>query len=301
LTLKRVGEHREMVEPVVRECLDAMETSGPPVDFVDAFAYPVPLLVLCELLAVPRNEQHRFERPLGVLSDRWGPTSRDQKKQGMVEFYAYVRELIERKRLHPSSDLLSELASTGELSDDELAGVAFFLFAGGHHTTATMLELSVFFLLAERDRWETARTNLDSIDRTVEELLRYLNPINIPHTRTAIEDVAIAGVMIKAGETIAVHTPQPSGDPERIPDRQQFDPSRDPATGHLAFGHGRHMCLGQHLARLELQLALAALMRRLPTLHLAEPAGEVPLRRLGVPERADEHDVHGIDHLLVAW
>jgi pentalenic acid synthase len=142
----------------------------------------------------------------------------------------------------------------------------FLLFAAGHHTTATTFALSVSFLLSERDRWEAVRADLSSIDRTVEELLRYLNPVNVDMPRTAREDVEVDGVLIKAGETVAIATARPSCDLKASPDLWRFDPAND-ASGHLAFGSGRHMCLGQHLARLELQVGL----KRFPTLRIAAP------------------------------
>ena len=300
LTVRRVAEHREAVEGVVAACLDEMEEAGPPVDLVEMFAYPVPSLVLCDLLGVARSDRSRFEHPTHVLVDYAGSTP-EQKKLAMDEFYAYIQGVIGQKRAQPGEDMLSELIASGELDDNELAGVTFFLFAGGHHTTATMLSLSAFFLLSERERWELMRADLSQIDRAVEELLRHLNPINNPLPRTALEDVEIEGVVIKAGETVALLTAQPSGDPDRLPDLDRFDPWRDPATGHLAFGHGRHMCLGQHLGRLELQLALEGLMRRFPTLHLATSVAEVPLRRYAFPEHGGKPDLHGVERLLVSW
>lgn len=300
LTIRRVAEGRDAIEAVVDACLDEMEEAGPPVEFVETFAYPVPSLVLCDLLGVARGDRGRFEHPTGVLVDYAG-TSPEQKKLAMDEFYAYIRGVIEQKRAKPGDDMLSELIASGELDDDELAGIAFFLFAGGHHTTATMLALSAFFLLSERERWEAVRADLSGIDRAVEELLRHLNPINNPLPRTALEDVEIEGVVIKAGETVALLTGQPSGDPAKVADLDRFDPSRDPATGHLAFGHGRHMCLGQHLGRLELEVALERLVRRFPTLHLATPVDEIPLRRYAFPERGGKPDLHGVEQLLVAW
>jgi cytochrome P450 len=179
---------------------------------------------------------------------------------------------------------------SGELNDVELAGAVFLLFGAGHHTTATMFALSTFFLLSQRDRWEAARANLSSIARTVEELLRYLNPINTPVPRTATADVELNGVVIKAGETVAVCTAQPSGDLDNFPDLNRFDQSREP-TPHLAFGYGRHMCLGQHLARLELQVGLEGLMLRFPKLHLSAPIDEVRLE----PSNAIRQE------LRVAW
>src|SRR5262249_485944 len=154
-------------------------------------------------------------------------------------------DVIDEKRARPGDDLLSEVISGGELNDDELKGLVFFLFAAGHHTTAMMFTTSVFLLLSERDRWEAVRSDPSTLDQTVEELLLYLNPVNGVMPRTALEDVEVDGTVIKAGETVAIVTARPSGDLDTITDLRRFDPAHD-ARGHLAFGHGRHMCLGQH-------------------------------------------------------
>lgn len=273
-TVRRVAERRPAIERIVAERLRAMEEAGPPVDFVRMFALPVPSMELCDTLGVPPSDRHRFEAPTERLIDMEGTTPQE-KKEAIRELYEFVWGLIEEKRARPQADLLSELISTGALSDDELKGMAALLFVAGHDSTAVTFTLSVFFLLSERDRWESVRENLSSIDGLVEELLRYLNPVNTDMPRTALEDVELDGVMIRAGETVALVPARPSGDLETFPDLHRFDSTHD-AGGHLAFGHGRHMCLGQHLARLELQVGLEALMRRLPTLHLA-----VPLERIG--------------------
>jgi cytochrome P450 len=295
-TVKRVAEHRHTVERIVAECLDVIEEHGSPADLVELFSYPVPSMTICELLGVGADERWRFEHPMAVLADFTGTTG-DDKKSAMVDFYAYVREVIEQKRAQPGDDLLSELVSSGQLTDNELAGVTFFLFAGGHHTTATVLSLSVLFLLSERERWEAARADLASIDLTVEELLRYVSPIrSLP--RTATEDVEVGGVVIKAGESVTVHVPIPSGDPEQVDDLDRFDHTREPIAHH-GFGWGRHMCLGQHLARLELQVELEGLMRRFPNLHLAVPVDEVPIRYYEVPGLGKDPTM--VEKLLVAW
>jgi cytochrome P450 len=295
-TVKRIAEHRDMVERIVGECLDAIEAHGAPADLVELFSYPVPSMTICELLGVGAEDRWRFEHPMAVLADFTGTTPAD-KKAAMVDFYAYIREVIEEKRAHPGDDLLSELIASGQLDDNELAGVTFFLFAGGHHTTATVLSLSVLFLLSERERWEAARADLASIEKTVEELLRYVSPIrSLP--RTATEDVELGGVVIKAGDSVTVHAPIPSGDPDQV-DVARFDHTREPVAHH-AFGWGRHMCLGQHLARLELQVELEGLMRRFPNLRLAVPADEVPIRFYEVPGQGNP-DPMMVEKLPVAW
>jgi cytochrome P450 len=272
-TVRRVAALRPAIERIVEERLGAMEEAGPPVDFVRTFALPVPSMAICEVFGVPSGIRDRFEKPTEIAVDYQGTTP-EEKKAAMREFYDFAWSIIEEKRARPGDDLLSEVLATGELNADELKGIVMLLFGAGFHTTATMFTVSIFFLLSERERWEAVRADLTSIDRTVEELLRYLNPVNIDMPRTALEDVEVDGVVIKAGETVAIVPARPSGDLEASPDLRRFDPVHD-ASGHLAFGNGRHMCLGQHLARLELRVGLEALMRRFPTLHLAGPVDSI--------------------------
>jgi cytochrome P450 len=250
-------------------------------------------MTICELLGVPHDDRPRFEHPTTVLF-AGTRTSVEEKQGAQREFYDYVRGVIAEKRAHPGDDLLSELLAANELSDDELAGVAWFLFAAGHETTAGTLTTSLFFLLYDRERWELVRSHPSSIERAVEELMRYLpaNRIGLA-SRMAREDIEVAGVTIKAGESVTVHVDAPNRDPERFPDPDRFDPSRD-ATGHLLFGFGRHMCLGMHLARLELQVSIRGLMERFPTLRLAVPQDEVPIRVSGFGYGA-------VERLPVTW
>ena len=291
-TLRRVNERRPALERIVDGRLDAMEAFGLGVDLVETFALPVASMTICELLGVPPEDGERFESPTAILMSGTG-TSADEKSAAMTEFSDYVRGVLECKRARPGDDLLSELAVTSELNDDELAGLAFFLFAAGHDTTATLLALSTFFLLADRARWEAVRADPSRIEPAVEELLRYLtiNPIGVI-SRTALEDVEIDDVVVEAGRSVTVHTGTANRDPEKFPDPETFDPGRD-ATGHLAFAHGRHMCLGQHVARLELQVALLGLMRRFPGLRLAVPVSEVMMIASELR--------HGPERLPVAW
>jgi cytochrome P450 len=301
-TVKRVGERRAKIEEVVDLCLDAMEAHGPPADFVAMFSTPVAGMVICDTLGVPREDQVRFVQPTEILV-AGTQTTRAEKKAAIDGMYAYIREVIADKRTHPSDDLLSELINGGDLNDDELTGTMLFLFAAGHGTVIENLGLSALFLLSDRDRWEAARADLSSIDRTVEELLRLLSPV-VTMTRTATADVELAdGAVIREGEAVTVYGISPSGDPDRIGDPHHFDPSRAPSD-HLAFGWGRHMCLGQHLARLELQVALEGLLRRFPNLHLAVPVEQVPLRPmevLGPIEIPGRDPLYVVERLPVAW
>jgi len=296
-TVRRVGERRPTVERIVEERLRVMEEAGPPVDFVQAFALPVPSMVLCDLLGVPSEDRHRFEEPSERLEPCAG-TTLEEKKEAVHDFYDYAWSVIEEKRARPGDDVISEVVSKGKLNDDELKGMVLLLFAAGHETTARMFTASVFFLLSDRDRWEATRADPASIEGTVEELLRYLNTVNTDMPRTATEDVEMNGVLIKKGETVAIVTARPSGDVDANPDLCRFDPAHD-AGGHLSFGHGRHMCLGQHVARLELQVGLEALMRRFPTLHLAAPVETIGWYADGLA--FNPQGLIGRDPLPVGW
>jgi cytochrome P450 len=275
-TVRRIEEHRGLVERIVSGQLDAMEEAGPPADFVELFAFPVPSMSICEILGVPSADRGRFEHPTAVLMAGLGSTP-EEKKQAMEDFYEYTHVVIEQKRARPGDDILSDLMATGALTDAELAGVAWFLFGAGHHTTARMFRLTALLLLTQREHWETLRADPSLIEGAVEELLRYLTINGSTLARTATEDVEIDGIVIKAGESVTVSLEAANRDPAMFPDPDRFDPTRD-ATGQLSFVHGRHMCLGQHLARLELRVGLEGLIQRFPDLRLAVPPDEVPIQ-----------------------
>src|SRR5262249_53339403 len=153
-------------------------------------------------------------------------------KAAIDGMYDYIREVIADKRANPKNDLLSELINGGTLNDDELTGTMLFLFAAGHGTVIENLGLSALFLLSEPERWDAARADLSSIDRTVEELLRLLSPV-VTMTRTATEDYELVdGAVIKKGEAVTVYGISPSGDPDKIGDLEHFDPSRE-TSDHL--------------------------------------------------------------------
>ncbi len=301
-TVKRVGEQRQTIEDVVSLCLDEMESHGAPVDLVEMFAALVPALVLCDMLGVPREDRVRFEELTEVLI-AGARTTPAEKLSSITGFYGYVRQVLAEKRTQPGGDLLSKLVASGELNDNELAGTTLFLFVAGHKTVSINLALSVLFLLSDRERWNAARADLSAIDRTVEELLRLLSPVPTM-TRTAIEDVELDDeTVIGAGEAVTVFGIAPSGDEDKIGDLDTFDPSRA-SVEHLAFAWGRHMCLGQHLARLEMQIALEGLMRRFPNLRLAVPAEDVPMlpiEVLGVIEIPGRPIPSEVERLPVAW
>ncbi|WP_433578598.1 cytochrome P450 [Nocardia brasiliensis] len=292
-TVRRMQLLTAHVAQVSAECLDAMETSGGPLDLLTAFAYPIPALVICELLGVPDRDRPRFQQLVADLVTKMNDPN-IPLEQGLAVFEEarhYMRRLVADKRDAPTDDLLSELTAA-DLDEDELTGVAVLLLIGGFDTTANMLALGTFALLRHPEQLFALRADPGLADRAVEELMRYLT---LAHTltRSALQDVEVEGQLIKAGETVALSAHAANRDPARFPDPDTLDLRRN-ATGHLGFGHGVHQCLGQQLARVELRTALPALLSRFPTLRLAVPADEVPLRPEGL-------GTYGVQQLPVTW
>ncbi|MFD9636528.1 cytochrome P450, partial [Streptomyces violascens] len=203
----------------------------------------------------------------------------------------YLAQLVAAKRANPTDDVLSELTDS-DLSDEELQGISLILLAAGFDTTANMLSLGTFALLQNPEQLAALRADPGLIDRAVEELLRYLS-VAKSFMRTALVDVEVGGQTIEAGTTVVLSYNTANRDPERFTDPHVLDLGRQDGA-HLAFGHGIHLCLGQQLARIEMRVALSALLDRFPTLRLAVPAEEVGLR----PETAD---IYGVKNLPVTW
>jgi cytochrome P450 len=291
-TVRAVGQRALAIERIVEARLDAMKAAGPPADLVSAFALPLASCSICEMLGVPHADRARFERPSAVLSDP--RTDAEAKRRALAEFSDYCRDVAAAKRQAPQDDLLSAMLSAGELEDGEIAGLARQLFEAGHETTASMLAVSVFALLRDRSRWDALREDPELVAPAVEELLRYLSIVQMgTFARTATEDVAVGDVVIVQGEMVVVSIPAANRDPERFADPDVLDLHRS-AAGHVAFGHGRHMCIGQHLARLELHTGLSGLLTRLPDLELDVPAEEIRFH-------AGAHLLLGVESLPVRW
>jgi cytochrome P450 len=290
--VRAIAAWEPAIERIVADRLDAMEAAGSPVDLVRTFALPISSFTICDLFGVPHADRERFEGPSAALID---PRLDAEAKRGALsEFYDYCRRVVAEKRAAPRDDLLSDLAAKGELTEDELVGLARQLFEAGHETTAAQLSLSVLTLLCDRARWESLRRDPSLIGNAVEELLRYLSILQMgTFSRTALEDVDLGDVVVAKGEQVVVSIPAANRDPEKFADPDAVDLARS-AGGHLSFGHGRHMCIGQHLARLELTVALRGLLERFPQLELAIPVEELRLL-------AGEHVLFGVEELPVAW
>ncbi|QLE71816.1 cytochrome P450 [Streptomyces rectiverticillatus] len=288
-TVRRMRALTERVEQITAEHLDAMERRGPSADLVEAFAQPIPALMICELLGVPYADRELFQRFSLTLTDM--SASEEERYAATTGLQEYLHTLVLAKRAEPTDDVLGDL-TTSDLTDEELAGLGSLLLGAGLDTTANMIAHGTFALLQNPDQLAALRSDPDLADQAVEELMRYLT---IAHTglKTALEDVELDGHLIKAGESVTLSFEAANRDPLRFPGRPDALDLRRKATGHLGFGHGIHQCLGQQLARVEMRVALPALFERFPTLRLAVPAEEVPLR--------SHSNIYGVHSLPVTW
>ncbi|MBF6052913.1 cytochrome P450 [Streptomyces eurocidicus] len=288
-TRRRTEALRPRIEEITAQRLDAMVEAGPPADLVESFALPIPTLTICELLGIPYAERAEFQRNSTALFSL--RSTAEQSATALKSLDALLLDLIRHKRRRPADDLLSEL-SDSDLTEEEAVGVGVLLLTAGHETVASMLGLGTFALLSHPAQLDAVRQGRVDMSDAVEELLRYLTIFQFGVPRTALVDVEVEGRLIRAGESVTLCLPAANRDPDRFDRPDELDVSRAPG-GHLAFGHGMHQCIGQHLARVEMQVAYAALVRRFPRLRLAVPAHDVPL--------GTDMGFYGVHSLPVAW
>ncbi|KAA2262678.1 cytochrome P450 [Solihabitans fulvus] len=288
-TVKRMKMLEEHIVDVVERQLDELASLAPPVDLVREFALPVPSLVICELLGVPYADRESFQADSAKFLVRDLPL--DEKMAAYGALATYLSGLVTRKRAEPGEDILSDLARHDDLTIEELTGAAFLLLLAGHETTANMLALGAFALLEHPEQLAELRADPGLLPDAVEELMRYLSVVDILY-RYATEDIELGGETIAKGSTVVVSLLAANHDPLRFDNPDTLDIHRK-ARGHLSFGHGVHQCLGQQLARIEMRAGFEALLRRVPTLALAVPAGEVKLKT--------DMNIYGVHELPVTW
>ncbi|MFJ9442169.1 cytochrome P450 [Kitasatospora sp. NPDC101235] len=292
--VKRVEAMRPDIQRIVDEALDGMTAGRTEADLVADFALPVPSLVICLLLGVPYEDREFFQSISRTLLSNSSTIERLLEAQD--ELLEYLEGLTARKREHPEDDILSRLAARDDLTVREVASTGILLLIAGHETTANMISLSTALLL---DRPEQVARLADpaALPGAVEELLRHLTIIHTGVPRVALEDVELGGVTVRAGEGVFAMLSTANRDEETFggagrPPVDELDLDRD-ARRHMAFGFGVHQCLGQPLARAELQIALATLFRRLPGLRLTVPRSELAFRTDSL--------IYGMRSLPVTW
>ncbi|MER7274912.1 cytochrome P450 [Dactylosporangium sp. NPDC000244] len=293
--IRRVRALRPAIQQIVDDLIDGMLAGPRPVDLVEAFALPVPSLVICRLLGVPYTDHEFFQSNSRILIRR--TATPDERGAAFQAIYDYLDDLMATKIASPQDDLLSELGarvSAGELTRREAAGTGVLLLIAGHETTANMIALGTLALLEHPDQLALLRDGGDpsTVDSAVEELLRYLNITHNGRRRVALEDIEIGGCTIRAGEGLILANDIANRDPDAFADPDALDVRRD-ARRHVAFGFGVHQCLGQPLARTELQVVYGTLYRRIPGLRLATTLDRIPFKHDGA--------VYGVYELPVTW
>jgi cytochrome P450 len=266
---------RPRVQAIADALLDAVQERGK-MDLIDDYAFPLPITVIAELLGVPAEDRNKFREWSNAAVS--GDTTQEYLEKillpHMQAFTNYLRAMFEEKRKNPKDDLISGLVRAEEagdkLSEDELLGMVFLLLIAGHETTVNLIGNGVLALLQHPDQLQKLRDDPSLIKPAIEELLRYDGPVETSTERFAREDIAIGGTVIPKGEIVMVVIASADHDPERFMDPDALDITRA-HNRHLAFGKGIHFCLGASLARMEGQIAIGKLLRRMSELRLADP------------------------------
>jgi cytochrome P450 len=279
-TARRMQALRGRAQEIVDGLLDAMEAAEQPVDFVQAVALPLPITMICELLGVPFEDRVRFNGWADIFMTSSGHTVQELL-DAHGQLNAYLADLIAKRRAEATDDILGALVAARDdddsvITEGELQSLAMAILVAGYETTANQLGKFVLCLLDNPDQLQLLRDNPELIPNAVEELMRLI-PLSagsqIAYLATA--DVEIGGVVIHAGEGVVASTASANRDESVFAHADRLDVER-PDIFQLGFGHGSHYCLGAHLARVELQVALESLLVRFPDLRLAVPASEVP-------------------------
>jgi cytochrome P450 len=291
-TIRRIKLLEPRITAIVDEHLDAMESAGPPVDLVEAFALPIPSLVICELLGVPYADREDFQKRAAKQLDLSAPVP--ERLDVVRRSREYMHGLVGEARKRPGDDILGMLVREHgtELTDDELVGIAGLLLLAGHETTSNMLGLGTLALMRHPDQLAAVRDDPDAVGPAIEELLRWLSIVQTSIPRICTVDTEIAGVPIPRGQLVFASLPAGNRDPVFVDDPDVLDIRRG-APGHLAFGHGVHHCLGAPLARMEMRIAWPALLRRFPGLHPVDEFDDVEFRSF--------HFIYGLKSLKVGW
>ncbi|SDS29885.1 cytochrome P450 [Microlunatus soli] len=292
-SVKQVQALRPAVEQIVDRQLSVINAAEQPLDLVSRFAFPVASQAMCELIGVPYADHEWFESLAHVRSImNADPDDADHATEELLDYVdRLVGQKLERRSGDLTSRLVTDLLEPGLVAREELVPIIRLLLTAGYETTATMIGTGVFVLLNHPDQLERVRTDRTLLPGTVEELLRYISMLHTTIVRVAKQRVDLGGSRVEPGDGMIVTPAAANKDPDRFPDPDHFDITRD-ARGHIAFGYGVHQCLGQQVARLELEIVFDRLLDRLPGLRLAVD-----------PDRVEFNDSNlvGVAALPVAW
>ncbi|HXR66707.1 MAG TPA: cytochrome P450 [Ktedonobacteraceae bacterium] len=272
-TPRMIEQLRPRIQQIADELLDAVQEQGT-MDFIPTFAYPLPITVISEMLGVPAADRQKFRTWTQAIVNM----QEEVAGNALQEFFDYIKTLLDEKRIHPASDLISDLVKVEEhgdqLSENELVSMIFLLIVAGHETTVNLLGNGTLALLQHPDQLQQLQRDPSLIPAAVEELLRYTTPVSLSDERWANEDITRHGKLIRKGEMVVAALISANADPQQCPTGATLDVTRRD-NQHLAFGKGIHFCLGAPLARLEGQIAFSTLLRRLPNLRLADDPAQL--------------------------
>jgi cytochrome P450 len=293
-TVRRMEALRPRIQEIVDERIDALLAGPKPGDLVETLSLPVPSLVICELLGVPYADHDFFQIHTAELLKR--ATQPEQRRAAVETVRVYMSDLIAEKEKNPPDDLLGrqivKLREEGTYRRPALAALGFLLLVAGHETTANMISLGTVGLLRNPDQLALVKNDPAKTLDAVEELLRYFTIVDAATARLCVEDVEVGGQLIRAGDGVLALGYAANRDPGAFADPDELDIERG-ARHHVAFGFGPHQCLGQNLARMELQIVFDTLFRRIPELELAAPVDELPFK--------DDANIYGLYRLPVTW
>ncbi|MFG2525374.1 cytochrome P450 [Streptomyces sp. NPDC048527] len=295
-TAKRANDMRPRLTEITEELVRDLQNGTNPGDLQKTVSIPLTVRAICELLGVPEADRDQFSRWSELFLSMTKYTQ-SEIEAGRAEFIPYMMAHVETKRSHPADDLISELtaisdADDGRLSNAELINVAMALLIAGHESTSSAITKMLAMLLADRSRWETLLADRGLVRTAVEEALRIDSNAGFGMPRFITEETELSGVLVKAGSTVVNSIAAANRDPEVFDHPERMDLARTP-NSHMAFGIGPHVCLGQALARAQMQICLDVLLERLPGLDLAVPVAKLN-RRVGLV-------VGGLDELSVTW
>ncbi|MET9122308.1 cytochrome P450 [Streptomyces sp. NPDC004528] len=290
-TVRRIQQFEPELTRIIGETLDEMAAQGSQADLLTSFAEVVSVRTVQSLMGASAELMAVISKHFSAMMTL--TYTLEEFIHHVESMDAALRPMVRERMKERGDDFFGQLASTGELTEEEMVNLAVLTLGGSLDTTPNMLALSTFALLEQPEQLALLRSRPELYDAgAVDELMRYLTISQMGSSRCALEDVEIEGVTIKAGQTVVLSLPAANRDPSVFTDPDALDVTRIPRK-HLALGFGAHQCLGQHLARATLRIGLRTLFERFPKLRLATPADEVPLRDRAVH--------YGVDSLLVAW
>jgi cytochrome P450 len=295
-TRKRMALLRPEIQKITDGLIDDMLAGPNPVDLNTALSLPLPSLMICALLGVPYTDHEWFQARAGVTNSL--TKTPEESARNSAEIHEYIHGLIEKKMADPQEDVLTDLGEKireGVLEWDEAERLGLMLLVAGHDTSANMVTLGTALLLRNPDQAAALRDNADSekfVVGAVEELLRYLTLPHLLARRAVAEDFEIEGITVRKGEGVIASLPAANWDPAVFPNPEKVDLTRR-ASHHHAFGWGPHQCVGQQLARIELQVVFSTLFRRIPTMYIAADFDSLRFKH--------DSQAYGIYELPIGW